>query len=656
MKICAPTAVGAESWQEFVLSHGRLARDHELAAIVNRSVEEIRALKETGALAKLSKRKSFSELFSLWRGRPPVDEDWPTPAKLGKRDVYVWQVPELALLVSLVGRIGLHEICQILTERLRKKTGDPSAHRSKAAVQLAINRVGLQLSQDVVGGITVAEAGRESGSRVMIQDAIRNKRIRTSRVGRTLVIPHEEWEKWKSQRSEAPEGYVRLSTLRDQLAIRSDKLSEFARMGYIPTAVRCKPFGVPGPSTIFGTWFIDAKVAEQLLADRRAGKPMPWHGKPLWDNLRVTYKLWKQRQHPACCETCKSIWGKDGAPQSLEDYVKLYPPLAHDAKRHLTRTWTAGLTIEEVAAQAGCDVTLVRQAIKNGTLFSSRLGRTLYVTKTDATRWIARRCPSGNADKSWLALETAAKRYLFTIDELNQFIAEKRLLSKVGTDGAMKGIIYVGKHQCAQLREKIGFSEEQAAVRVGVSVVELRGLLDGVKWRNATGIPLETVQAAIKRLNSQQGYTVEEAAATLGVTPEWVHSRMEDGTIKVVSAKWNRERIYISAPMLERLRRAAAEPEKDQQIIFSAEWLRLSEAANEAGVTPATLIKWATSGELDRTPSSIGWRYHRDAVRIRARLYWQTARFHRQTLPGWLSEEVSGENPDSTKPANHNRL
>ena len=53
---------------------------------------------------------------------------------------------------------------------------------------------------------------------------------------------------------------MRLSTLRQPLGIRSDKLSEFARMGYVPGAVRCNPFGVPGPSTQFGTWYIDPKT------------------------------------------------------------------------------------------------------------------------------------------------------------------------------------------------------------------------------------------------------------------------------------------------------------------------------------------------------------------------------------------------------------
>lgn len=42
-------------------------------------------------------------------------------------------------------------------------------------------------------------------------------------------------------------------------------------MGYVPGAVRCNPFGVKGPSTQFGTWYVDPQTVEGLLADRRAG-------------------------------------------------------------------------------------------------------------------------------------------------------------------------------------------------------------------------------------------------------------------------------------------------------------------------------------------------------------------------------------------------
>jgi hypothetical protein len=89
--------------------------------------------------------------------------------------------------------------------------------------------------------------------------------------------------------------------------------------------------------------------------------------------------------------------------------------------------------------------------------------------------------------------------------------------------------------------------------------------------------------------------------------------------------------------MMARLRQFVG-PNDDAQNL-SAEWLRLSDAAFEAGVTAGTIIKWAETGALTRRQSKIGWRYHRDHVRQKARLYWQTVRFHRATPPAWLQEE-----------------
>ena len=109
--------------------------------------------------------------------------------------------------------------------------------------------------------------------------------MKTWRVGRLHVIPYAEWEAWKAKRVFPPDGYVQLSSIREPLAIKSDKLSEYARMGLIPTAIRCNPYGTKGPSTQFGTWWISKETADQLLADRRAGRQMPWHGK-YTDNLR----------------------------------------------------------------------------------------------------------------------------------------------------------------------------------------------------------------------------------------------------------------------------------------------------------------------------------------------------------------------------------
>jgi hypothetical protein len=283
-----------------------------------------------------------------------LEEEWPAPKKYRDRRGYEWQAPELALLASLVGSFGTLEIAQILTERLRRITGDPEALRKPMAVQLTTNRIGLQ-TKDVVGGITTSEAGKEIGSLTIINQAIAKGDLKGMRVGRRWVIPHADWAAWKAKRIFPPEGFIPLRSLKEPLSIRSDKLSEFARLGYVPSAVRCNPYGTKGPSTQFGTWFIDPVVAERLIADRHAGRPMPWHGKPLEDNLRITFKLWQSRQHPSGCKTCAEIWGKGDAPNQFEDYAKRYPPLAHGAKRHLTMPWSPGLTLDEVARKAGCD-------------------------------------------------------------------------------------------------------------------------------------------------------------------------------------------------------------------------------------------------------------------------------------------------------------
>ena len=483
-----PRSQDGERWADFVLAHGWRAAGHELAAVLGVPQEAVETVRRTGACARLDHSFDFAELFALRHGRPPSDEEWPAPRKAGQ-GAYGWQAPEVALLAGLVGRLGIDDIAHVLTTRLRERTADAQAERSATAVQVRINLIGLQ-SGDVLGGITTTEAGREAGSTAVIHQAIRSGTLAAHKVGRRLVIPHEAWAAWKAQRAAPPEGFVRLATLRQPLGIRSDKLSEFARMGFVPGAVRCNPFGVPGPSTQFGTWYIDPKVAEQLVADRRAGRPMPWHGKPLADNLHATFKLWQQRRHPASCADCREIWGEAGEPAGFEDYAARYPALAHGAKRHLTRPWSPGLTVGEVARQACRGDPQVRRAIANGVLAAATVHGQLHVTRTDATRWIARGCPSGEGEKSWLSLESACSQYLFTVRELRRRIDAGELKTKRGTEGAMRGIDYVLRQQCAQLRERLGFTEEEAARRVGVTVERLHVLLEGLAWRKAEGIPL----------------------------------------------------------------------------------------------------------------------------------------------------------------------
>lgn len=636
--LAAPGSADEEApWADFVIAHGWRASAHELAAVLGVPQEAVDSVRRTGACARLAQPLDFVALFSLRHGRPPGDDEWPAPRKAGQGG-YEWQAPELALLAGLVGQLGPSEIAQVLTARLRERTGDACAERSTVAVQVRTNLIGLQ-SSDVLGGITTTEAGREAGSTVLIHQAIRSGTLAAHKVGTRLVIPHASWEAWKAQRSAPPEGFVRLATLREPLGIRSDKLSEFARMGHIPTAVRCNPFGAPGPSTQFGTWYIAEAAARQLVSDRRAGRPMPWHGKPLADNLRATYRLWEQRRHPEHCEACSDIWQGLGPPQDFEDYTKRYPALAHGAKRHLTRPWTDGQTVAEVAAQAGCQESQVRRAIDSGALAAAEQGGQVHVTRTDATRWIARHCPSGEGERSWVSVETACRMYLFTERELRQHIDAGAVNCKHGTEGSMRGKDYVPRQQCAQLREQLGFSEAEAARRVGVSVERLRALLDGLSWRRAEGIPLATVQAAIKRRESQEGHTLEEAAVLLGVPLAWVKARKRDGTVKVAQARWDRRRQYLTSAMVQRLRDELLQPAPTRERLPAGDWLSLGAAAREAGVSTTTVQHWVSAGELAHRGEKGQRRYHREAVRARARCHWKVSRLHRAKRPDWLQRE-----------------
>ena len=635
----APDTAGLVPWQHFVIRHGWRAAAHDMAHVLGRDAREILKLRATGACTRLRAAKPFAELFALWHGRAPLDAEWPVPLKLGSRAEYLWQPPEIALLATLVGQVGPEQIAQTLTARLRQITGDAGACRSRFAVLTRMSKIGLTTS-DVVGGIATTEAAKETGSLAVVQKAIESGQLRVRRSGRIYVIPHKNWEAWKAQRTFPPEGYVALASLAKRLGISSDsKLPEFANMGYIPTAVRCNPYG-RGANTQFGTWYICPKVAERLVADRRAGKPMPWHGKPLMDNLKVTFKLWQQRQHPKCCETCATIWGAAGAPKSFDDYVKRYPELAHGAKRHLTRPWTPGLTLDEVAAHAKRTRAQVRQAIDSGALAFSVIKGRKYVSRTDATRWITRKCPSGESSKSWISLSTACKQYLFTERELRELIAKRKLKTRTGTDGAARGVVYVLRQQCAQLREKIGFSEEAAAARLGVTLPRLRALLEGVDWRGAAGIPLVTVQAARKRLESREGYDINQAAGELGVPVQWVQEQIDAGLVRVSRAKWDRRRRYLTGPMVERLRQALAAPAPSETVPEGS--MGLGDAAFEAGVCTTTVMHWAEDGDVKRVASHRGWRYQRASLRARARRYWKDVRFRRATPPAWLASEAAG--------------
>ena len=525
-------------WRSFVAAHGAGARADHLELVIGQPEATVRTVRSAVRCGRRARHpKGFAELFALWHGRAPNDDEWPAPRRLGARMQYEWLPPELALLASLVGRVDAKQIASVLTARLVRITGDESACRTVVGMQVRMNKLGLQ-SSDVLGGLTVSQAAREIGSRSILDHAIRKKQFSVRRVGRYLVIPHDTWAAWKAKRTAPPAGYIRLASIRHSLAIRSDKLSEYARMGYVPDACRVMPIGERGPSTPFGVWYIRERTAKKLIADRRRGRPMPWHGKPMLDNLRATWKLFDDRRHPKSCSTCRDIWGPAGAPRDFEAYCKRYPALAHGAKRHLTMKWAPGLTVAQLAAKAGTSTAHVTRAIANGQLKVCRHGGRKYISHTEATRWRARRCPTGNGEKSWVALATATKLYGFSRARLLEFIRAGELRTKIGTDGAMRGIRYVARQQCARLRAQLGYSEREAARRVGVSVARLRVLLRGLRWRSADAIPVEVIRAAQQRQESHEGFTIEQAAARVKRDLAWVRDRIREGAIRVSRTKW----------------------------------------------------------------------------------------------------------------------
>lgn len=629
----AAPAPYSTDWRAFVLAHGHGALARDLAAVLGRDEADVQRVRHTGACVRGGPVRSFSELFALWHGRPPEDADWPLPVR-GPAGSYEWQVPELALLATQVGQVGVRELAMLLSERLRALTGDAQACRTPSAIQSRIALLGLQ-TRDVVGGLTVAEAGRELGSRTIVQEAVRHGHLKTRRVGSVLVIPRAEWETWKSRRTAPPEAYVRLATLKPIICPGTDKLAEYANMGYVPTAVRCFPMQGGVPSSSRGTWFISPEVAEQLLADRRAGRPLPWYGKPTSSNLKQTFRLLQERMHPASCPECRKIWGQAGAPTTYEDYARRYPPLDHGAKRHLTRPWTPGLSVAEAARHCSTTAAMVRRAIDNGVLAAQLVDGRPYVTRMDATRWRARRCPSGEGAKSWIALDSAERCYLFTRKELKALIAAKRLRSKVGTDGSMRGKVYVLRQQCSEIRAHQGFELPDAARRAGVSVARLRELLAGAHWRrDGERVPLETLKTVIKRVQATTGLSIAEAAAELGVEDAWVSARVEDGTIRLTVDKWGSQEPRVTPPMMQRLRGALGKPEA--QALEPQGWYGMGEAAADAGVSAATLVKWAEAGEVERRQVNGRWRYRRESLRARAERYWATCRFKRAPRPAWL--------------------
>jgi transcriptional regulator with XRE-family HTH domain len=279
----------------------------------------------------------------------------------------------------------------------------------------------------------------------------------------------------------------------------------------------------------------------------------------------------------------------------------------------------------------------VLHAIGNGMLEASGAGRRMRITRTEATRWKARRCPSGIGEKSWITLATARRLYDFKLRDLRALIAAGALKTRIGSNGPQRGLTYVPRHQCIRIREREGYTLSQAARRAHVTIAQMHTLLAGVNWRGAAGIPIDTVGAVIKRLRSQQGYTLQQAAKACGMPQAWVQARIDDGTVRVRRAPWDARRLYLTEPMFQRLLQAKRSPRRREA--FSDAWLHLTQAADEAGVSTSTILRWAQEHPLRRRPSPSGVRYLRRSVRACARRHWQKQRFKRAVPPAWFQCE-----------------
>jgi hypothetical protein len=131
-------------------------------------------------------------------------------------------------------------------------------------------------------------------------------------------------------------------------------------------------------------------------------------------------------------------------------------------------------------------------------------------------------------------------------------------------------------------------------------------------------------------------------------TVQWVNERIADGTIRVLATKWSPHRLYVSAPMLRRLKDAA---ERGVETVekLGADWLTASAASLLAGVSLTTFQRWHEAGEILIKPSSKGPVFQDESVKLRAATYWRTARFKRPKYPAWLQSQL-GERGETSSP------
>lgn len=130
----------------FIRAYGHRARLGDLAAVFKLEESAVAELRKSIHSLRLERRLEFSALFALWHGRAPADDDWPRPRR-SARGHYPWQERELNEAALLRETCSGAEVARILSDRLRKASGDPQARRTCSTVWHALRDRQRQLQE-----------------------------------------------------------------------------------------------------------------------------------------------------------------------------------------------------------------------------------------------------------------------------------------------------------------------------------------------------------------------------------------------------------------------------------------------------------------------------------------------------------------------------
>lgn len=620
-------------WRAFVVEHGWRARRDHLAYVLGQPVTAVDRACQNGACKRLPRALTFSELFTRWHGRPPAEADWPPPVKRGRR--YEWQEREVLFAASLEGSIGTDQILRILTARLQKLTGDPTAQRRHGDLQRVRQRTGLQAG-DLVGGMTTREAAKRAGiTKSLIHQEIRRGRLRTFRIGHRHVITERAFHDWQAPRLPAPpKGWVKLWDLERHVGISvgSSRLSWYAKQGLIPGAVFCAGH----------RWWIAPERAAELRRRFRAGLPMPWHGRYTHPSVtRRSHDLWRRRRHEACAE-CRAIWKRAGGePASFADFHQRWPGIPERDKRHLTAP--DGLSATKAAESLGMDKHTLTAAIAARELEASKVIGRWVIRRAALRKWLAglhRRgavaAPTTRKGYDVLTFKHAASRYWIDLDVLLN-AAEDGRLPVVPRHNGEPGVrptdvarLFAGAR---------GLSLADAAHYARISKAQFLASARARGWRPGEPIT-QRLAHEVRTRQHKPGWllTYAEAARRLKRSVAWVRGAIAAGLLRPLRGV-DRRQIVLGRKAVDALIRKGVpkdlpRPKRGRPI----EWLQGEQAADHAGVTISTVKRWHSLGRLVTEVRLDGTYYAKSSVERAATQYWATCRFKRAMPPAWLQQ------------------